>query len=153
MKPIRFAVEETLASDPARVVAQILDLASWPKFRGFGPIPGIQAAEFIVRRPDVVGTRIRVVSLDGSSHIEEIVEFERDRQLRLRMHDFSLPVSRVALQFHETWEFVPSEGQTKVTRSFELYPRSNWARPMLWIISLFLRRAIRRNLREMKRDV
>jgi hypothetical protein len=153
MKPIRFAVEETLASDPARVVAQILDLANWPKFRGFGLIPGIQAAEFIVRRPEVIGTRIHVVSLDESSHVEEIIEFERDRRLRLRMHNFSLPVSRVALQFHETWEFEPSAGQTRVTRSFELYPRSNWARPMLWIISLFLRHAIRRNLREMKREL
>ena len=68
-------------------------------------LPGIKAAEFEARTPEVVGTRIRVTNTDGSSHVEEIVEWEPDRRLRLRMGEFSPPLSRLATGFDETWEF------------------------------------------------
>ena len=84
---------------------QILDLGLWPSFQGYGPLPGIRAAEYEARTPEVVGTRIRVTDTDGSSHVEEIVEWEPDRRIRLRMGEFSPPLSHLATGFDETFEF------------------------------------------------
>ena len=150
MKPISFSCEETLAVPPERIAEQILDLDRWPGFEGYGPLPGIRAAEFEVRTPEVVGSRIRVTDTDGSSHVEEIVEWEPDRRLRLRMGEFSPPLSRLATWFDETWRFERTGEATRVVRSFELHPRSAATRPLLWLISALLRRAIARHLRQMR---
>ena len=152
MKPISFACRETLPLTPNDIAQQILDLTRWPEFQGYGPIPGIRAAEFEIQTPGIVGTRIRVTNTDGSSHVEEIVQWEPDSRLRLRMHEFSAPLSRLATEFVETWEFQPVGSETKIIRSFELHPRSIVAWPLLWAISFLLRRAIARHLRQMKTE-
>jgi hypothetical protein len=87
MKPITFACHETLPLASEKIAEQILDVAKWPDFRGYGPIPGIKSAEFETRTPNVVGSRIRVTNLDGSSHVEEIVEWQPERRLQLQMGD------------------------------------------------------------------
>jgi len=150
MKPIRFACTEILLLSPEEIAGQILDLSNWPEFKGYGPLPGIKAAEFEVRTPGVVGSRFRVTNTDGSSHVEEIVEWEPDCRLRIDMKDFSPPLSRLASGFTETWEFVPLGNGTRVTRSFELHAKSAATRPLLWLISLLLKRAIARHLRQMR---
>ena len=150
MKPITFSCEATLADPPERIAEQILDLGLWPGFEGYGPLPGIRSAEFEVRTPEVIGTRIRVTDTDGSTHVEEIAEWEPDRRVRLRMGEFSPPLSRLALGFDETFEFERTGGQTRVVRRFELHPKSTATRPLLWLISLLLKRAIARHLRQMK---
>ena len=150
MKPITFTCKETLPLPPEVIAAQMLDLTKWPDFHGYGPIPGIKVAEFDLQAPDIVGTRIRVTNLDGSSHIEVIVEWQPDQRIRLEMKEFSPPLSRFATGFEETWEFRRAGNQTHVTRSFQLHPKSFFARLVLWVISLFLKSAIARNLREMK---
>jgi hypothetical protein len=149
MKPITFSCEATLPLAPEGIANQILDLANWPDFTGFGPVPGIKTAEFDFRTPAIVGTRIRVTNTDGSSHIEEIVEWNPTHELQLRMHEFSAPLSRLATRFEETWQFERADCATKVTRLFELHAKSLFARQFLWLISLFLRRAIARHLRQM----
>ena len=150
MKPIRFSCEDMLALPPEQIAGQILDLARWPSFQGCGVLPGIKAAEFEVRTPEVVGTRNRVTDTDGSSHVEQIVEWEPDRRLRLHMGEFPPPLSRLATGLDETWQFEPTGEGTRVIRSFELHPRSGATRPLLWLISLLLKRAIARHLRQMK---
>jgi hypothetical protein len=150
MTPLAFSCHETLSLAPEEIAQQILDLSKWPEFQGCGPIPGIKTAEFEVRTPEVVGTRIRVTNQDGSTHVEEIREWEPSKRLRLHMHEFSPPVSRLATGFDETWEFEPVKDGTKVTRSFQLHPKSALARLPLRLIAIFLKRAIVRNLREMK---
>ncbi len=152
MKSITFSCEETLAMPPEEIARQILDLDLWPGFEGYGPLPGIRAAEFEARTPEVVGTRIRVTNTDGSSHLEEIVEWEPVRRLRLRMGGFSPPLSRLATGFDETFEFERAGGQTRVVRSFELHPRSTATRPLLWLISILLKRAVTRHLHQMRED-
>ena len=102
MKPITFTCEETLHLAPEDIAQQILDLTKWPEFHGYGPIPGIKVAEFEVQTPGIVGSRIRVTNQDGSSHVEEIVEWEPDHRLRLEMKEFSAPLSRLATGFEET---------------------------------------------------
>lgn len=151
MKPITFICTETLPLAPEEIAGQILDLANWTGFTGYGPMPGIKAAEFEVRTPNVTGTRIKVTNTDGSSHVEEVVEWVPDRRLRLDMKDFSPPLSHLATGFVETWEFERLGDGTRVTRSFEMHPKSFLARPVLWLISFLLKRAVARHLSQMRR--
>ena len=147
MQPVRFRCQATLPLAPEEIARRILDLANWPAFTGFGPIPGIQVAQFEVRTPDVVGSRIRVTNSDGSTHVEQIVEWQPDHRLRLQMLDFSAPLSRLATRIDETWDFKKNAAATAVTRSFELQAKSAFARPFLWLIAPFLKQAIARHLR------
>jgi hypothetical protein len=150
MKPITFACEETLPLAPEDIARQILDPTKWPDFHGYGPIPGIKSAEFAVQTPGIVGSRIRVTNRDGSTHVEEIVEWQPHDRIRLHMKEFSAPLSRWATGFEETWEFKDTGNETHVTRSFRLHAKSRSARLFLWVISFFLKRAIVRHLGEMR---
>jgi len=151
MQPIRFACEAILQRTPEDISPQILDVAKWPDFTGFGLIPGIKTAEFEMRTSGIVGSRIRVTNTDGSSHVEEIAEWQPNHRLRLHMQDFSAPLSRLATRIDETWEFRTIGNATKVVRSFELHTKSAVARPFLWLISVFLKRAAARHLRQIVR--
>src|SRR5213596_232306 len=150
MRPIRFSCADTLALAPADIAGRILDLANWTDFTGYAVLPGIKAAVYEVRTPGVVGSRIRVTNTDGSSHVEEIVEWQPDHRLRLHMRDFSPPLCRLATGFDETWKFRRIDNATRVIRSFELYAKSALAWPFLWLISFPLKRAIARHLRQMR---
>jgi hypothetical protein len=152
MRPITFSCEETLDISPDEIVQQILDLTNWPDFKGFGFLPGIKAAEFEVRTPEIVGTRIRVTNMDGSGHVEEIVEWLPDQSLTLHMKEFSPPVSRLANYFEETWEFEFLDNRTEVIRSFRLHAKSALTWPLLWMISFLLKKAIARHLAQMRID-
>jgi hypothetical protein len=150
VKPITFVCKATFIAAPENIAQQILDLAKWPEFKGYGPLPGIKTAEFESQTPDVVGTKIRVTNTDGSSHIEEIVEWNPGSRIRLRMREFSAPLSRLAIEFLETWEFQRTGNETRVARLFELRPTSIVTWPVLWMISFLLRLAIARNLRQIQ---
>ncbi len=150
MKPITFACEQTFALAHEDIARKILDVTKWTDFHGYGPLPGIKVAEFEVQTPGVVGSRIRVTNTDGSTHVEEIVEWQPDHRLRLHMQDFSAPLSRLATRIEETWEFKRTGNETHVTRSFQIHAKSVLARPLLWMISILLKKAIARHLREMR---
>lgn len=77
--------------------------------------------------------------MDGSSHIEEIVEWQPDRRLQLQMGNFSKPLSNLATSFVETWDFEWVGNETKVTRSFELNAMSLLTKSVLWFISFLLK--------------
>ena len=96
MRPITFTCAGASALAPQDIAGQILDLSRWPEFAGYGPLPGIRVAEFEARTDEVVGTRIRVTNTDGSTHVEEVVEWDPGRRVRLRMGEFSAPLSRLA---------------------------------------------------------
>lgn len=151
MKPIAFVCRETLSSSPNEIAAQILDLARWPEFQGYGVLPGIKSASFERQTPEVVGTRIRVTNTDGSSHVEEIVEWQPEQRIQLRMSDFSPPLSRLAREFRETWEFSRGPEGTRIARSFEMDARTMLAWPALWLISFLLKGAIASHLRLLRR--
>ena len=152
MRPITFSCTATLPLAPEEIAGQILDLANWTGFTGYGPLPGIKAAEFEARPPGVVGTRVRVTNTDGSR------PRRGGRRVGARtaacgsdMTDFSPPLSRLATRFEEAWEFERVGGGTRVARSFRLHPKSALARPALWLIALLLKRAVARHLRQMGR--
>ncbi len=150
MQPITFACREDFDLPPEAIAGQILDLANWPGFKGYGVLPGIRAAEFEVRTPEVVGTRIRVTNTDGSSHTEEVAEWDPVRRVLLRFGGFSPPLSRLASAFEETWDFERVGGVTRATRSFKIHAKSALAWPILWLISFLLKGAVARHMREMK---
>lgn len=149
-EPIWFACSETLRAPPEEIARQILDLSKWPEFQGYGMLPGIRSAEFETRTAEIVGTRIRVTNTDGSRHVEEICVWDLPRRLEMRMRDFSPPLSRLATEFLERWDFSRDEQQTEVTRSFAMFPTSSLARPALWLISRLLRKAVARHLYQLR---
>ncbi len=150
MKPITFCCEQIVDMAPEAIARQILDLNRWPDFRGFGPIPGIRLAALDFQTPETVGSRIRVTNTDGSTHVEEIVEWQTDHRLRLHMKDFSAPLSHLATGIDETWDFERIGDQTKITRSLRLHAKYSLAWPLLWVISLLLKKAIVRHLRAIR---
>jgi hypothetical protein len=149
IRRVTFTCRATLRQPPEDIAAQILDLAKWPEFTGYAFLPGIRKAEFEARTPEVVGTRIRVTNTDGSSHVEEIVEWSPDRRVQLRFGDFSPPLSRLAAGFDETWLFRREGEVTEVVREFALWPKTWWARVALWGIAKFLKRAVARHMRQL----
>jgi hypothetical protein len=153
MKPIAFSCSESLCQSAADIAANILNLAKWSDFKGYGVLPGIKSAVWEIKTPGIVGARIRVTNTDGSTHVEEIVAWEADHSVRLRMNEFSPPVSWLADKFIESWAFQQAGGKTVVTRSFELYPKSPLTWPLLWLISWLLKRAIARHLAQMRNSV
>jgi hypothetical protein len=147
---ITFNCKATLAITPDEIAKQILDTSNWTDFKGYGPLPGIKSAEFEVKTPEIVGSRIRVHNTDGSTHVEEITEWFPDRRVALRMHEFSVPLSWLATGIDETWEFERDSATTNVVRSFQLHARSVLTCPLLWLISKILKRAIDRHLSQMR---
>ena len=151
MKPIAFSCKETLVLAPEDIAAADPRPGQVDRFQGgYGSLPGIKSAEFEVRTPASSALRIRVTNTDGSSHVEEIVEWQPEHRLRLDMKEFSPPLSRLATGFVETWEFERLDNGTRVTRSFELHAKSILTRPVLWLISFLLKRAIARHLRQIQ---
>ncbi|MEQ1843550.1 MAG: SRPBCC family protein [Verrucomicrobiales bacterium] len=146
---VHISCTRTLPLSPEDIASRILDLSKWHDFKGYGPIPGIRSATFAVRTTEVTGTRIRVENLDGSTHVEEIVEWDPHKKVRLHFQQFSPPLASLAESFLETWEFEITGAGTKVVRSFQLHPRNPAAWAVLWVISRFLKEAIRTHLDQM----
>lgn len=151
MRPIRFICREFVPLTPEEIAARILDVSNWQEFKGYGPLPGIRTAEFEVRTTDIAGSRIRVTSTDGSTYVEEIVEWQPGRHAEIHMKDFSPPLSRLAISFTEKWDFVRLDRGTQITRSFEMHATSFMTRPVLWLIARLLKRAIVRHLHQMQK--
>lgn len=149
MKPITFRCHATLSLSPDEIAEQVLDVTNWPDFHGCWPIPGIKTASFDIRTASIIGSRIRVMNLDGSTHVEEIVEWQPDQRIQLYMQNFSPPLSRLATGILETWKFQRIGSETKVIRSFEMHAKSAATWPVLWVVSFVLKRAIDRHLHEM----
>ena len=152
MKPITISCEEDLNVTSGVIAEQILDVSKWSDFKGYFVLPGIKAAEFEIKTPAIVGSRIRVINTDGSTRVEEIVDWRPDQRIEMHMKEFSAPLSRLATGIEETWDFKRIDNATRVTRSFKMHAKSALTRPVLWLISILLKKAIARHLREMRRE-
>lgn len=150
MKPITFACEDTLHGTPAEIACHILDLTRWPEFKGHGVIPGIKDAKFERQTENIVGSRIRVTSTDGSTYVEEITEWNTDARIVIVMKEFASPLAALATSIQETWSFEPAGSASKVTRSFEMQPRSFLTKPALYLISIALKQAISQHLKQIR---
>jgi hypothetical protein len=151
MKPIeiRIVVRTQMASQA--ICAQILDTERWPEFKGYAFLPGIASARFETRTPAVIGSRIRVRNTDGSSHIEEVVEWDTASRIALRFQDFDSPLRHFATHFLEAWEFRATADGAEVTRTMTLYPKNALGRLMLVPISKLMKKALEKHLAETTR--
>lgn len=132
------------------ILEQILNVQSWPNFRGYGPLPGIREATIIHQPTEIVGTKFLVTSDDGSTHSEEVIAWEPGKMLVMKMSEFSKPLSRLATHFDEIWTFDERPGTTLLIRTFHLYPQSLLTRPFLWLIACLLRPAIVKHTQQLK---
>jgi len=148
MKPLEFQVTAHVPLSARAICDGIIDMAKWPEFDGYFLLPGIVQAYFETKTPELVGSRIRVKSTDGSMHVEEIVEWDPDRRVVLKFQGFQPPLQRLATHFIETWEFQPAGDGTQVTRGMVMYPKNRLGRLMLGPISFMMKKAFEKQLRK-----
>jgi hypothetical protein len=149
MPPITIQVHATSRLTPQAICAGILEMERWPKFKGYGFLPGIKQAYFEDQTPTVVGSRIRVHNLDGSSHVEELVEWEPASTVVLKFQNFSPPLSYLAAHFIETWYFASTPTETQITRAMSLYHK-NWLGQIMfmWVAPL-MQKAFAQHLQQL----
>ena len=147
ISPVRFHCEEILRVPRRDVFDGLVCLEKWKSFRGYGPLPGIREANFLLRNEEITGSIIRVESTDGSVHQERFLEWLPEERVVIELSGFSHPLSVFAVRFVEEWSFIPDGDTSRVRRSVELFPVNEYTRPVLWLISLLLRRAISSHLK------
>jgi hypothetical protein len=150
MRPIQFTATAILTLSPEQIADRIAAVETWSDFRGYGIVPGIRSARYEWSTDSLEGARIRVENLNGSVHLEEILRWDVPRSIVMRIFDLPPPLLRgLAEEFLEEWTFEEREDGTSVRRTFTLFPRGTASRAVLWIVSLFLREAVTRHLRQL----
>ena len=152
MKPIEVKITGQVHKSSQEICTETLDTDRWSEFKGYAILPGIKEAHFESKTPEFIGSRIRVHNMDGSSHVEEIIQWDVDNGMALRFQEFSSPLlQRFASHFIETWEFRKSSGGTEVTRKMTMYPKgwSGWL--ILLPVSQLMKKAFEKNLAELSR--
>lgn len=147
MSPITIQTHGITPVTSQVICAGILDMERWPDFKGYWFLPGIEKAYFEYKPADVVGSRIRVHNLDGSSHVEEIVKWEVESQVTLQFGNFSPPLNGLATHFVENWHFRPTANGTEITRTMALYPKNFRGGLMLRLIAPLMKKAFEQHLR------
>ena len=149
MKPIEIEIHGHTQQSSQDICLALLDTARWPEFTGYSILPGIKSARFEVRTPNIVGSRIKVQNTDGSSHVEEIVEWDVVNRVALKFQEFQPPLKHLATHFLETWRFEKSANGTDVSRSMAMYPKGWLGWLMLLPISYLMKKAFERNLSQL----
>ena len=148
MKPIEIKIVGHVQKSSPEICTEILDTERWSEFEGYSILPGIKSAHFEVKTPEFVGSRIKVKNKDGSSHVEEIIEWDVANRIALRFQEFSSPLQNLATHFIETWEFRKSSDGTETSRRMTLYPKGLLGWLMLILISKLMKKAFEKNLRQ-----
>ncbi len=141
MKPIEIKISGDIQKSPQEICSAILDTNRWTEFTGYSILPGIESAHFETKTQGIVGSRISVKNKDGSSHIEEIIEWDAPHQVAMKFQDFNGVVKNLASHFIETWSFQPSDNGTRATRMMAFYPKGIWAWLVLFPISRLMKTA------------
>ncbi len=151
MRPITFQRRQFFRQAPGEIAAEFADVNRWKEFEGYGLLPGIAHAEYETRTPHMIGSRVRVHNRDGSQHVEDVVDWQPDQRIVIKLHQFTPPLSRLASHVVEEWTLAPQDGSTLVTRSFQMYPTSALARLPLWLIARLFSRAVAVHLAQIAR--
>ena len=146
MHTIEVKIVGRTQKSPQEVCTELLDTARWSEFQGYSILPGIDHARFETKTPGLVGSRIRVQNKDGSSHVEEIIEWDVDSKVALRFQEFDAPLRHLATCFVETWSFKKSAEGTEVSRTMTMYPKGMFGWLMLIPISRLMKKAFEKNL-------
>ena len=145
LRPVRLSCSITSHQSPQEIAAIFLDLSKWSLFSGYGPLPGIKSASYTMQTPEIVGSIIAAVCTDNSTHSEEVIEWDLPHSFRLKLSNFSPPLSFFATHFDEWTHFELKGDETIVTRTMHLFPRHIFAYPLLWFVRPLMRKAIIRS--------
>ena len=148
MKPIEIKIVGLIRKPSPEICQEILDTERWSEFKGYSILPGIKSAQFEVKTPQIIGSRIKVQNNDGSSHIEEIIEWDVSNRIALRFQEFDSPLRNLATHFIETWEFRKSSDGTEASRIMTMYPKGVLGWLMLIPISRLMKKAFEENFRQ-----
>jgi hypothetical protein len=148
MQPIEIKIQGIIPKTSAEICSLFQETERWSEFKGYSILPGVKSASFITRTPEMVGSLIQVQNTDGTSHIEEIIEWDVQRRVALRMQGFGTPLKHIATHFIETWEFSPAPGGTHVTRAMRFYPSGLLGWLALLPISYLMKKAFAVSLAE-----
>lgn len=148
MKPIEIKIVGHIRKSSPEICKEILDTERWSEFKGYSILPGIKSAQFEVKTPEIIGSRIKVQNNDGSSHVEEIIEWDVANRIALRFQEFNSPLNNLATHFIETWEFCNSPNGTEASRIMVMYPKGVFGRLILIPISKLMKKAFEENLRQ-----
>lgn len=146
MRTLEFTCTARLPQSPEQIAEHMLDASRWTDFQGWGPLPGIDSVR-LERSAEIVGSNFFVTNSDGSTHREEVIEWDVGERLLLRMTDFTAPLRHLASAIDETWTFERREADTLVHRSLAIRSRGLFASILLFPIRAMLRRAIDAHLR------
>ena len=124
MDPTTFYAEETYRSPPHVISERLLDPRRTRRFGRQMAAPGVATAEYEQRTANVVGTRIRVTRKDGSSYVEEIIEWEPETHVAMEVKDFSASMASAGYRFKESWDFERIGDKTKVCRSLTAFEQA-----------------------------
>ncbi len=149
MKPIEVKVAGVTRQSSQEICAEFLDTSRWSEFKGYAFLPGIEQAHFETKTPEVVGSKIKVRNTDGSSHVEEIIEWDVHHRIAVRFQEFESPLRNLATHFIEIWEFRDAAGGTEITRTMSMYPKGIAGGIMLIPISRLMRKAFEKHLSQM----
>jgi hypothetical protein len=152
MKPIEIRIIGVTRKSPQKLCVEFLDTERWSEFQGYAILPGIEHAYFETKTSGWVGSRINVQNKDGSSHIEEIIDWDMGNRVALRLQDFNSPLQHLATHFVETWEFSQSANGTEVARTMTMYPKSTLGWLMLLPISRLMKKAFEKHLVQLDRE-
>lgn len=146
MRSIDIKVNAVFDKSSQEICLMILDTERWPEFKGYLFLPGIESAHFEKKTNEIVGSKIKVQNSDGSSHTEEIIEWNDKGRIALRFYDFNSPLKNFSSHFIEVWEFTNTNSGTAVTRKMSMYPKNLLGRLLLVPISFLMKRAFEKNL-------
>ena len=148
MKPIEIKIVGLIRKPSPEICQEILDTERWSEFKGYSILPGIKSAQFEVKTPQIIGSRIKVQNNDGSSHIEEIIDWDVSNGIALRFQEFDSPLRNLATHFIETWKFRASSDGTEASRIMTMYPKGVLGWLMLIPISRLMKKAFEENFRQ-----
>ncbi len=149
MTAIVFTCEKKIALSSREICEQITQLEMWSEFGGYAFLPAIKNATYHHKTADMIGTCIKVENTDNSSHTETIYKWNPEKEVAMKFGDFSPPLSQIATHFTEEWTFETEKNVTFVKRTFSLFPKSAFTKPLLWLISLVFRKAVDKHLAKM----
>jgi hypothetical protein len=149
MKPILIKITGHTGRSSQEVCAEFLKTERWSEFKGYLFLPGIKKAEFELKTPGVLGSRIKVYNTDGSTHIEEVIKWDVENQIALRFDAFQPPLQNLATHFIETLRFKKSDGGTDIERSMVMYPKGLSGQILLLPISRLMKKSLERNIRQL----
>jgi hypothetical protein len=152
MRPVEIKIRGYSQKSSQEICSAFLDTERWSEFKGYFILPGIREARFEIRTPTVVGSRIKVQNTDGSSHVEEIIEWDVFNRIALRFQEFDAPLKYFASHFIEAWGFSKLDNGTEVSRIMTMYPRGVFGWLMLVPISRLMKKAFEKNLVQLSGD-